>query len=203
MSVYTLISGSTRPNSQSSKVAGYIASVLAALEADATVEIVDLAKVPLPGWHEGFWAQGPPPDENWAQVSALLGVSDGLVVVAPEWNGMTPPALMNVFLLAGRGELAHKPALIVTVSAGSGGAYPVVELRTFGYKNTQIVYLPDHVIVRGARHVLNGPEPESDADGALRERIAYSVDVLRVYTEALGFVRRSGVVQRERYPNGM
>jgi len=64
----------------------------------------------------------------WGPIAKQLKSSDALVVVAPEWSGMVPPGLKNFFLLCGADVLAHKPGLIVTVSAGLGGSYPVNSL---------------------------------------------------------------------------
>lgn len=203
MSVFTILSGSTRKNSQSLKVARYAAATLAAADPEATVELVDLAETQPQQWHEGFWEAGPSPCPVWAELSALLARSDGIVIVTPEWNGMAPPALMNLFLLADKGQLAHKPALLIGVSATQGGCYPVAELRAFSAKNTQICYIPDHVVVRAAREVLEGPEPRSEDDAYLRGRIAYGLDVLRVYARAFAFIRGSGVIDLESYPYGM
>ncbi len=200
MSSYTIISGSTRAGSQSGKVARYLQAELGALGA-GEVSLFDLASHPLQQWHEGFWSETPP-DPNWTAMSAVLEVSDAFVLVAPEWNGMAPPALMNLFLLAG-GELAHKPALIVTVSAGPGGAYPVAELRAYGYKNTQICYIPEQVVVRNVKAMLNDAEPASERDRRLRDRITYGLQVLGAYAEGLAGVRAKGVIDRGRFPNGM
>ena len=51
-----------------------------------------------------------------------------MAVVSPEWNGMVPSMLTNFFLLCSNNELAHKPGLLVGVSSGTGGSYPVAEL---------------------------------------------------------------------------
>jgi hypothetical protein len=127
-------------------------------------------------------------------------------VVTPEWAGMVPPGLKNLLLLCEKGELAHKPALIVAVSGGSGGAYPVAELRMSGYKNNQICWLPDHVIVRAAGDFIDQTER------ALREatplpkpwdRVDYGLKLLLAYDEALGKVRRAGIVDLERFAYGM
>ena len=74
--------------------------------------------------------------------------------MTPEWNGMATPAIKNFFLYFSSSVLFHKPALIVTVSAGHGGAYPVIELRSSGYKNTKLCYIPEHVIIREAANVF-------------------------------------------------
>ncbi len=203
MRTYTVLSGSTRTNSQTAKVARWVAAELARTDPECVVELHDLCETALPAWREEFWDDAVPPDAGWAKLAASLTRSEGLVFVTPEWCGMAPPALMNVFLLASRGELAHKPALIVGVSATNGGAYPVAELRAFGGKNTQVVYIPDHVVVRRAARVLNGPEPANDDDAALRERIAYSLRILCVYAQAFTLIRGSGVIDLETYPYGM
>ena len=198
---YTILSGSTRADSQSLKVARYLAGELAARDSEAAIELVDLARTELPMWHEGFWHGET--DARWQRLATQLIESDALIVVAPEWNGMVPPALMNVFLLCEHGEIAHKPALAVGVSATGGGANPVVAMRAFTAKNTHVCYLPDHILVRDSRNVLSGAEPSGDADVALRGRIGYGLDVLRVYAAAFRLIRKSGVIDLETYPYGM
>ena len=116
---------------------------------------------------------------------------------------MVPPGLKNFFLLCGADVLAHKPGLIVTVSAGLGGSYPVNELRTSSYKNTRLCYIPDHVIVRNVGQVLKGEQPADEHDDALRNRITYSLRVLLEYAKALKLVRDSGVVDLKTFPYGM
>lgn len=202
MSKFIIISGSTRPKSQSAKVADYVGETLSGLLENSEVGIVDLAKVKLPDWHEGIWDEEEP-DPVWTQISEELRSCDGLIVVSPEWNGMAPPPLMNVFLLTSRGEIAHKPGLLVTVSANTGGAYPVSQLRSFSTKNTHLCYIPDHVVVRDVRNVLNEGKPNSKEDEQLRERIEYSLGLLAVYSKAFEFIRQSGVIDLETFPYGM
>jgi hypothetical protein len=90
------------------------------------------------------------------------------------------------------------------VSASRGGAYPVSELRASGYKNTQICYIPEHIIVRNAKQVLN-PNPENplDEDIYLRKRIPYALNLLYSYTDALAQVRNSGIPDYKAFGNGM
>jgi hypothetical protein len=116
---------------------------------------------------------------------------------------MAPASLKNFFLWCTNQELSHKPALIVAVARRAGGAYPVAELRMSSYKNTQICYIPEHVIVRQVESVLNGPEPASEDERYLRDRLAYALDLLIAYAGALRRVRASGVIDAERYPWGM
>lgn len=109
-----LLSGSNRSNSQSVKVASYLRDRLEALELCDSSELIDLASSPLPLWPEEDT------EEVWSVQQSILKKATALIVISPEWNGMACPALKNFFLYAGLGELGHKPALLVGVSAGLG-----------------------------------------------------------------------------------
>lgn len=199
----TIISGSHRHQSQSEKVARFVQTTLQAKEIDA--DIFSLAGNPLPLWDESIWAG----NAEWAQrlepISANLAASDGFVVIAPEWHGQVPAGLKNFFLMWGKNELAHKPALIIAVSASDGGAYPIAELRMSSYKNNRICYLPEHVIVRKVTQVLNEDATQNDAaaDAYFRERITWTLDMLEQYAQALIPVRAAGLVYHEKFRNGM
>ncbi|KYF71632.1 NADPH-dependent FMN reductase [Sorangium cellulosum] len=199
-----VISGSHRNGSESGKVARYVQQQLTASADVTSTYALDLADNPLPLWEP----EAPQLSEKWARlwspVSAELTASDAFVIVAPEWGGMVPAGLKNFFLLCTRGELAHKPALIIAVSAGAGGAYPIAELRMSSYKNSYLCYIPDHVIVRNVRALLNEPAaPQSPDDERIRERLRYALGVLLQYGKALQQVRASGAIDLPRYPFGM
>ncbi|MGD8743649.1 MAG: NAD(P)H-dependent oxidoreductase [Granulosicoccaceae bacterium] len=199
----TIISGSHRPNAQSLKVASYIKRTLE----DGICEeagILSLADNPLPLWDQGVWDG----DEKWEALleplRAQLAASDGFVVITPEWHGQVPAGLKNFFLLFNKNQLGHKPALIVSVSAGDGGAYPVAELRMSSYKNNRLCYIPEQVIVRHVENVLNdGGDNDERSDPYYRERIAWALGILREYAVALKHVRDSGVTQTDKFNNGM
>jgi NAD(P)H-dependent FMN reductase len=200
MSVYTIISGSTRAGSASAAATAYLRTALHNAEPQSMVNVVDLAETVLPVWREEFWNDDAI-DGTWAGVSAMLEKSDGLIFVVPEWNGMVPPSMMNLFLMASRGEMSHKPALIVSISSGSGGSHPISMLRAFGYKNNQVCYVPDHIIIRGG--LATGLEAESEEAEYMRTRIEYSLDIFRVYTEGFKFIRRTAPIDLKAYPYGM
>ena len=202
MSKYVVISGSTRKNSESSKVSRFVVNSLKQADQGQEVDLVDLSTANIPNWSEDFWGDEPPSLE-WTAVSNQLKQCQAVVLVAPEWNGMVPPALMNIFLLASKDELAHKPGLIVTVSSGEGGTYPVAQLRNFGTKNTRLVYIPDHLIVRDVCNVFNEEQAASDQDKYLRERLFYSTRMLKVYADAFVSIRESGIYDRTSFPYGM
>ena len=201
----SIISGSHRDNSQSLKVGEHVEKTLLQEGLCDETWLFSLSGNPLPLWDEGIW-QG---DETWKNllepISAQLSASDGFVVIAPEWHGQVPAGLKNFFLLWSQGELAHKPALIVTVSSADGGAYPVAELRMSSYKNNRICYIPEQIIVRNVESVLNeNPgDNDKDADDYFRGRISYVLKQLSEYAVALKQVRASGATDLSVYKNGM
>ena len=199
-----IICGSHRDNSQSAKVAHHIQNTLQSEYSEQTW-LFDLGGNPLPLWDQGVWDG----DEAWQErlqpIKQELADCDALVVVSPEWHGQVPAGLKNFFLLFSKQELGHKPALIVTVSSGDGGAYPVAELRMSSYKNNRLCYIPEHVIVRHVEKVLNEKVEDNDpgADGYFRERISWALNILRQYGQALKQVRESGVTATDKFNNGM
>lgn len=196
-----IISGSHRLDSQSARISRALADRVQELSLFDSVEILSLAGNPLPLWDESIWSG----NTEWKAILApwkqKLKEADALIVVAPEWNGMVPAGLKNFFLLFGTAELGHKPALISAISAGQGGSYPVVELRTSSYKNSRICYLPDHLIVRHVEQVFTGDDPEGDQH--LWERADYCLSLLKEYSIGLKLVRESGIVDHKTFRNGM
>lgn len=201
----SIISGSHRKVSQSEKVARYIQQTLESQGICENTWLFSLAGNPLPLWDETIWEDNPDWNQRLGPISSELASSDGFVVISPEWHGQVPSGLKNFFLMWGKGELAHKPALIVTVSSGDGGAYPVAELRMSSYKNNRICYIPEQIIVRKVETVLNeDPQRNNlEADTYFRERIGYALNILKQYALALEQVRASGATDRSKFKNGM
>lgn len=201
----SIISGSSRASGQSGKIARVMAQSLAALEACTETYLLDLADNPLPLWDDSIWAG----DESWQQrlapISAELASSDALIIIAPEWHGMVPAGLKNFFLMWGKGELAHKPGLLVGVSSGEGGAYPIAELRMSSYKNNRICYLPEHLIIRDVESVFNSNKDDNDpkSQAYLEGRLDYCLQLLLSYGEAFKQIRASETSSLEVYRNGM
>ncbi|WP_271407720.1 NADPH-dependent FMN reductase [Pseudomonas sp. Q1-7] len=193
-----LIAGSSRANSQSGKVARFLRQRLIDLDkaSPGTCGIIDLGQEPLPLW--------PAEDTGpWSGYQQRLREADAVVVIAPEWNGMACPAIKNFFIYASKAELAHKPGLLVGVSSGIGGGYPISELRASSYKNCRLCYLPEHLIVRGVEKVLNEAEAVSEDDQRIRARIDYDLDILARYAEALKPVREAIDMSIPAFANGM
>jgi len=197
-----IISGSHRHNSQSLKVAQHIQKTL---PEENNTWLYSLEGNPLPLWDEGVWDG----EQKWLDILTpireQLSSCDALVIISPEWHGQVPAGLKNFFLLFGKNEMGHKPALIVSVSSGIGGSYPVAELRMSSYKNSRICYLPEHVIIRDVETVLNDNAADNNerSDQYIRERLQWSLAILKEYAIALKGVRDSGITQNEQFGNGM
>jgi NAD(P)H-dependent FMN reductase len=201
-----IICGSHRPRSQSGKIARYIENALLAQGLCDATWLYDLGGNPLPLWDESIW-EG---DETWGQIlsplSEQLKSCDGFVIVSPEWHGMAPAGLKNFFLMwTAGGELAHKPALIVTVSTADGGSYPVAELRMSSYKNSRICYLPEHLIMRYVDTVFNDDPAQNkpSAQEYFEDRLTYCLVMLREYALAFRQIRASGKTSLATYTSGM
>ena len=201
-----IICGSHRQDSQSGKVSRYIENALISQGLCDETWLYDLGGNPLPLWDESIWEGDPQWQKTLAPLSEELKSCDGLVVVSPEWHGMAPAGLKNFFLMwTAGGELAHKPALIVTVSTADGGSYPVAELRMSSYKNSRICYLPEHLIIRYVDKVFNDDAEQNnpDAQEYFEDRLGYRLSMLREYALAFRQIRDSGKTSLENYTSGM
>ena len=200
---FFILSGSHRTEAQSLKVANYIKSVLTREHAGSDVFLYSLSGNPLPLWDE---VNGGAPDALWDPISSELKSADALVIVTPEWSGMVTPGVKNFLLNCTADEVGHKPALIATVSATRGGSYPVAELRMSGYKNSRLVWLPEHMIFQHIGENLNSPDEAADLskeDSYLRKRLRYDLRLLEEYGKALKQVRASGVIDHKTFKSGL
>ncbi|ENM5890405.1 NAD(P)H-dependent oxidoreductase [Vibrio mimicus] len=194
----TLVSGSQRAHSQSLNVANYLKG-LAEAHFDQ-IEILDLHELDLPFWNEGVW-QNSEQWQPWRNVAQGLKQSDAFVFITPEWHGMATPALKNFLLLTTDDELAHKPALLVSVSASVNGVYPISELRMTGNKNNHVCFLPDHLIFRNCEQLITADHQLTDPQ--MQARSEYTIALLSAYATALAPVHRDMVNLGKTFRYGM
>jgi NAD(P)H-dependent FMN reductase len=193
-----IVSGSTRAGSRSRRIADRINEKLAKL--GASPYIIDLYENNLPMYDDTK-------HEEWESVLSQLEGADGYVLVTPEWNGSAGPGLINFLTYASESKpkpLAHKPVLLVSVSSGAGGSYPIAELKAFHNKNNLPVFIPDHLRFRDAKHIFNTsePEPGNEVDQQMHERMEYALKILVAYSDKLKDIRDMGIIDLEKYPNG-
>ena len=196
----SIISASQRLNSQSKKVSNFLHNNLSNIDSRLDTFFLDLAHEALPMWSpekkeaKGIWG------EVWNSISDNLSQSDGFLLVVPEYGGMATPAAKNIFLLCGNGELAHKPGLIVSVSSGNGGAYPIAELRSSSYKNTHIMWIPENIIIRNVEEFNPGSHGKNIPEW-LDNRIEYVLKLLLAYASNMKPLKE--IINRKDFGNGM
>jgi azobenzene reductase len=196
----SIISASHRTNSQSRRISDLLQRNLLNIKSGLEIFSLDLADGSLPLWSpdkkngEGVWG------DNWNTISDNLNQSDGFIFVVPEYGGMATPAAKNFFLLCGNGELSHKPGLIVSVSSGNGGAYPITELRSSSYKNTHVMWIPENIIIRNVEEFNPGNHGEKIPEW-LDNRIDYVLKLLLVYASNMKPIRE--FINRKDFGNGM
>lgn len=197
-----IVIGSQREKSQSSKIWKYFQTLLDNFSIHST--IIDLWKNPLPLYDDHEYT----PDslewwKIWSIHKSILQKSDSFIIVTPEWSGMVPATLKNFFLWCDDWELAHKPALIVSVSGSMGGSYPIAELRMSSYKNTKIVYTPDHIIIRNVGKVVDENGIIEKDNEKLIHKINYSIDQLIAYSKWFTLIRKDKTIANNELPYGM
>ena len=196
----SIICASHRMNSQSKKISNFLQNNLLNMDNKLDSFILDLAVTTLPLWSpekkngKGVWG------ETWNTISNNLNHSDGFILVVPEYGGMATPAAKNIFLLCGNGEFAHKPGLIVSVSSGSGGAYPISELRSSSYKNTHIMWIPENIIIRNVEEFNPGAHGKNIPEW-MDDRIDYVLKLFLTYVVNMRPIRE--ILNRKDFGNGM
>ena len=196
-----IVIGSIRKKSESGRIGAYIEKLFDEMDSGVSLELFSLRDIDLPLWNEDKWVKDSELQAFWKPHSDKLKACDGFVIISPEWAGMVPPHLKNFLLMCDGGELAHKPAQLVTVSSGMSGAYPVAELRMSGYKNNFLWWMPDHVILRQVEGLF-ASEPPTDLDGRLKARLIYALTFLVETAKAVGPVR-DRLQNLKLYKNGM
>ena len=201
----TIISGSHRKESQSIKIGRFIQKSLEKYKRCDEHYLIDLYDNPLPLWHENIWDAKNQSGKLLLEISNQLLSSDAFIIISPEWHGMVPSGLKNFFLIWVKGELAHKPALIITLSNGDGGSYPVAELRMSSYKNNRICFLPEHLIIRNVESIFNKGTVNNNSSAQIyfEKRLDYCLKQLLTYGEAFKQIRASEQVSLDIYKSGM
>jgi len=200
-----ILSASQRTQSQSAKVAEYIAESVTGY---GNVTHFELCQYNLPLW------DGTPESKSaelcdWPFLNEKISQADAFIMITPEWSGMASPLLKNILLMCPGQITAHKPVLLVAISGGISGAYPIAELRMNAFKNNKLVAIPDHLIIRNVGEVLNCDSTSelSEKDSNIRDRIGYSLHTLYNYSESLQALRTNLSISpynnEERFTNGM
>lgn len=182
-----IVSGSHRKESNSIRCAHFIKSMLSSSDAFTDVSILDLSKNDIPLWDEGVW-ENHPSWEKWFAIEKSVTSADAFVFICPEWGGMVPPALKNFLLLCSHRSTGHKPVYIIGISHSNGGAFPIFELRSSGYKNSKLCFICEHLILRGIGEFIDLDFVFTQGSNELM-RLRYGLDCLSLYAKALSVIR--------------
>ncbi len=196
----SIISSSHQDDSQSYRVSKIIYEKLKFLDASLSIHLLNLASEKLPLWEPNLKSSNKNWDYKWNKISNNLENSNGFIFVVPEYGGMATPSAKNLFLLCNKGEFSHKPGLIVSISSGNGGAYPIAELRSFSYKNTHIMWIPENIIIRNVEQFNPGSHGEGIPEW-LDKRINYTLQLLIAYSLNMKPLRV--LINRKDFGNGM
>jgi len=196
----SLISTSHQKNSQSKRVLEIIKNIILEIDSKIKCYEIDVFELNIPLWtsekkeNPKFW------ENDVKKISDDLALSDGFIFIVPEYGGMATPSAKNFFLVFNNGELFHKPGLIVSISSGNGGAYPVSELRSSSYKNSHILWIPENIIIRNVEQ-FNPGNHGILIPNWIDERVKYSCNLLIKYAEYLKPIQK--FINRKEFSNGM
>ena len=196
----SLISTSHREKSQSARISRILENFILEIDHKINCYNLDMYESKIPLWTSdrkvnlNFW------EKDFKNISYELGTSDGFIMIVPEYGGMATPNSKNMFLLFNNGELFHKPGLIVSISSGNGGSYPISELRSSSYKNSHIMWIPENIIIRNVEQFCPGNHGVLIPDW-IDKRIKYSCNLLIKYAECLKPIQQ--IINRKDFSNGM
>jgi NAD(P)H-dependent FMN reductase len=98
---------------------------------------------------------------------------------------------------------AHKPVLVVGVSATPvGGIRPIEDLK-HTFKNARGVFMPEPVVINNVTNFAQDKKVENEQDQYLFPKVDYSLRLLEQYAKGLKIVRDSGVIDHEKFEFGM
>ena len=196
-----ILSCSHRKNSASKQVGEVCQEQIKQLFSHTQTTLLDFGSDSLPMWDEGVWNQESQWQKRLAPLTNAAKQSDALIVIVPEYAGMASPMAKNIMLFLTTEMVGHKPALLVGVSAGIGGSYPVAEMRMSSYKNNRLLWLPDHVIIRSAGD-FKAPFDDNRQQESL-QRLQHGIRMLNEYAKVLPAVRDSDAFTQQPFPFGM
>ena len=192
------MTGSTRLNvlgiSGSLRRGSFNTAILKAAQrlapADLTIEIFDLAPIPL--YNEDLRAKGLPPAV--VDLRARIAAADALLIATPEYNYSIPGVLKNAVDWASRPPdqpFEGKPLAVMGASPGRlGTARAQYHLRqAFIYLNALVLNQPE-VMIAGANNLIGKDGKLSD--DATGQYIAKLLDALAEWTRRLQASRAAG-----------
>lgn len=128
VSKIAIIVGSTRPNRFGPQVANWLLNI-GRQRGDAQYDLIDLEEIGLPIFNEpGYPSMGQVTVPHAVAWSEKISQYDGFILVTPEYNHSTSPALLNALTYLYQ-EWSFKPVAFASYGGGAGGSRAVEHLR--------------------------------------------------------------------------
>jgi NAD(P)H-dependent FMN reductase len=170
-----IISASVRQGRNSHRVALYFKSLIEEKQL-SEVELIDLAALDFPIFHERLRFQQSPSSEVLAFASQIKA-ADGVIIVTPEYNGGYPASLKNVVDLL-YDEWRRKPIAIATASAGAFGGSQVITSLQFSLWKIQAWTVPAMFPVPKISEAFNEEGVASDKAGTDKRAMRFLDELL-------------------------
>lgn len=176
----TIIAGSNRKQSSSTKLCRYIESVLQSRGVKAT--LFDLFERPLPFYDP---ARDEETDANVLALMEAAGGADAIVLSTPDYHGSISGVLKNALDYLGFDEFDSKAVLAVSSSGGAVGVSPLTHLQTI-VRNLHGINCPEWISIGGENRAFTADgEP---ANEKVKERVH---KVLTYFIKLAGTLRQS------------
>lgn len=138
----SILAGSNRHDSASTKLARFIGKRLNALGHSAS--IFDLRERPLPLYDPDAAAE----PESGRELAKLVGGSDAVVLATPEYHGSISGVLKNALDYLGAEHFDGKAVLSISAAGGAVGVSSLTHLQVI-VRNLHGVNCPDWISVGG------------------------------------------------------
>jgi len=159
----TIVTGSNREQSTSTKLCRYIATVLQ--EKEINVTLFDLYEKPLPFFDPSNRVTN---DPNVHALIHAVGGADAVILSTPDYHGSVSGVLKNALDFLGFDQFDSKAVLAVSSSGGAVGVSPLTHLQTI-VRNLHGVNCPEWISIGGEnRGFTPDGEPENEK---VKERV--------------------------------
>lgn len=163
-----IIVGTNRPESRSLEVAKIVQEEFKANGEE--VEIIELSDLPLSQLTGAEYSADKP--EKLLEMNAKIDSSDGLIVIAPEYNG-SMPGILKLFIdhMSFPKAFESRPVCFIGLGGRFGGLRPVEHLQqVFGYRNAYI--FPIRVFLINVWNILrDGKIHEEETAQLLKDQV--------------------------------
>lgn len=175
-----ILSASVRNGRLSHRVALHLQQYIVSTGAH-TVDLLDLMEHEFPLFHERLSLQAAPAP-NVVAFAERIRKADGVIVVAPEYNGSFPASLKNVIDLLTE-DWRRKPIALVPVSSGAFGGTQLTTQLLFTLWKIRAWVVPGAMQVPGVKDQFQEDGTAHDAE-AWQKRCKTLVDELTWAMEA-------------------